>query len=82
MLRPNSKIITKDDNSFDIEGMINPTFQNVGAADVTILGNKLAQDESFPMNTSGEELAGNLTVTFGSTGDKKLICNYFTRVKC
>jgi hypothetical protein len=81
MLKPLSKTLTSDDNSFDIEGMINPTFQNLGAADVVILGNKLAQDESFPMNTSGEELTGSVTITFG-TGDKKLICNYFMRVKC
>lgn len=81
MLKPNSKIVTKDDNSFDIEGMINPTFQNLGSADVVVLGNKLAQDESLPMNTNGEELAGSVTITFGK-GDKKLICNYFKRVKC
>ena len=81
MLRPNSKTVTKDDNSFNIEGMINPTFQNLGVADVVILGNKIATDESFPMNTNGEELTGSVTITFG-TGDKKLICNYFTRVKC
>ncbi len=82
MLIPNSKIVTKDDNSFDIQGMINPTFQNLGSADVVILGNKLAQDESFPMNTNGEELAGSVTITFIGNGDKKLICNYFKRVKC
>lgn len=82
MLRPNSKTITKDDNSFNVEGMVNATFQNLGAADVVIMGNKLAQDESFPMNTSGEEMTGTISITFGSTGDRKLICNYFTRVKC
>ena len=82
MLKPNSKTITKDDNSFDVQGYVNATFQNLGSADVVIMGNKLAQDESFPMNTSGEEMTGTINITFGSTGDKKLICNYFTRVKC
>ena len=81
MLKPLSKIVTEDDNSFDIEGMINPTFQNLGTANVIILGNKLAQDESFPMNTNGEELTGNVTITFQGS-DKKLICNYFKRVNC
>ena len=82
MLRPFSKTITKDDNSFDLKGMVNATFQNVGSADVVIMGNKLAQDDSFPMYTSGEEMTGTISITFGATGDKKLICNYFTRVKC
>lgn len=82
MLRPNSKTITKDDNSFDLQGMINPTFQNEGTADVVILGNKLEQGDSFPLNTNGEELTGSLTITFGLIGDQKLICNYFTRVTC
>jgi len=81
MLNALSKTITKDDNAFPLQGMINPCFQNNGDTNVVILGNELAPGDSFPMNTNGEELGNTVTITFGAGSSKKLICNYFTRSK-
>jgi len=72
--------ITKDDNSFDLTGMINPCFQNNGQSPVLINGNLIESGDSFSINTHGMQLQGTATITFtDDTKTKKMICNYLVQ---
>ena len=73
--------ITKNENSFNLTGMINPCFQNNGESPVLINGNFVGSGESFSINTHGMQLQGIATITFtDNTLTQKVICNYLVAV--
>ena len=81
MLNWQNKNITSNQNAFDLDGMINPCFQNNGESPVLINGNLLEKGDSFPINTNGMPLQGTATINFvDETKSAKLICNYLVSV--
>lgn len=71
------KTINQNDNAFDLKGMINPTFQNLGDSPVLVNGTLLENGDSYPVLTNGLELQNKISIAFTSDTDtKQLSVNY------
>jgi hypothetical protein len=77
-----TKLITKNSPSFDLDGMINPTFTNVGTSSVNIDEELIATGESFKIDAPGILLSGNIAINFLSSdpSQRMLVLRYVTPV--
>lgn len=60
----NNKIITKNHSQYSLLGMVNPTFQNQGTANVYIDGRLIQPNESFAINCPNIILQNAIPITF------------------
>ncbi len=68
-----NQIITNNDSNFDLMGMINPTWQNLGTSDVIIDGRLLKTGDSMPANCPMLILQNKIKITFENDAAKTKI---------
>lgn len=71
----NQSIIT-DQPFFDLKGMVCPTFQNLGTADVLFNGLLLKTGDSYAVNVPTIVLRNKIDIRFLSETGKNLIVSY------
>jgi hypothetical protein len=71
-----NQVITKSDPSFKLEGMICPTFQNMGTSNVLFNGLTLLPGESYAVNVPTVVLTNSVDIQFESTTGRKLVVSY------
>lgn len=72
------KAINKSDNSFDLKGMIGPSFFNTGESVVMINNQEVLPGESFSIDLSGIVMEGTVNIEFVLEAGKNnlLMINY------
>lgn len=72
------KLITTTETSFSLEGLINPTFTNVGVSPVFVDGEKLLTGESFKVDLPHIVLSESIEIRFVSPNknERQLFVRY------
>ena len=75
-----TKIISLDEQGYDLEGMIQPTFYNQGSVAVKINQVDVLPGEQFSVGVPNAVMSGKVDITFdaSASGAKQLILNYAT----
>jgi hypothetical protein len=63
----NKRRLTSNDPGYSLDGMINPTFTNVGVSSVYIDEELIATGESFKIDAPGILLTGKIAINFTSS---------------
>lgn len=58
------RVVDDNHEDYSLQGMISPTFQNVGTATAYVGGREIAQGKSFSVNVPGIELQNSLPIIF------------------
>lgn len=64
------KVIRENYESYPLQGMISPSFQNLGTAAAYVGGREIAPGKSFSVNVPGIELQNSIQVTFETDTSK------------
>lgn len=78
-----NQIITKNNPQFSLDGMLNPTFQNQGTANVYINGLLIQPGDSYACNVPGVEFKNTIPIVFeqDSTKSRILYVGYASLIK-
>ena len=71
-----NQVITTDQPNFDLKGMVCPTFQNLGTADVMFNGLILKPGNSYSVNVPTIVLQNKIDIRFLSEAGRKLVVSY------
>ena len=71
-----NQVISKPDPSFKLEGMICPTFQNLGTSDVLFNGLTLKQGDSYSVNVPTVILLNSVDIRFADATGRNLVVSY------
>lgn len=76
------EIIKRSEQSFSLNGMINPTFQNVGTSPVMVDGRILESGDTFYMDCPNVILTNAISIQFtGTSVQSKLLYCHFVRLE-
>lgn len=64
------KVIKENHENYSLQGMISPSFQNLGTATAYVGGREIASGKSFSVNVPGIELQNFLQITFENDPSK------------
>lgn len=68
--------ITTDKPNYNLEGMVCPTFQNLGNTDVYFNGLLLSKNESFAVNVPTMVLTNTVEIRFADEVDRKVVVSF------
>lgn len=71
-----NEVITTDQPDYDLNGMVCPTFQNLGLSEVMFNGLILKQDESYTVNVPTIVLRNSTDIRFLSETDRRLVVSF------
>lgn len=71
-----NEIVTTNQPNYDLNGMICPTFQNLGDSDVMFNGLILSKGDSYSVNVPTIVLANKIDIRFLTGTNNKLVVSY------
>ena len=70
------KKITKDEENFSLDGLIEPTFYNFGEDDVVVHHTTVKTGEQFLAGVTGFVMNGEISIKFKGNGRRELLLYY------